>query len=168
MIATISEADIGQFRALKGQINDLYEFSGETIRAKKIVTASATFFTKMAWLVDNIEKFADVKLMENRDRFLKVKAALRKVLVDHDGAIKTGQFVKINAGIFSAARFLVRELEKAIVSIVDPEIGVRLKSERLADENVSAIQLVEVDGVGGPDDDVDDDDDDDATDTERR
>lgn len=147
--------DLDTFMRIKGWLNDLYESCGDTIRAKKTVKASPIVFTNAAWLIAEINRLPGSESLVDMKRFSNISRQVRQICQDHARAIKTGAFIDMSADVFARIRFLVRELEKVILDIVDEDDAVRVTGDRLMPEDKS----VKIDLT-----DPDDPDDADATD----
>jgi hypothetical protein len=157
------EPDVERFLQCKSRVNDLYEHCGDTIRAKKTVRAAANVFVDMKWLIDEINRLPGSELIDLK-RFTNIAKQVTLICKERAPAIRTGQFVDMSAEVFARYRFLVRELEKVILSILDEEEAAAITGEKLVDENENRVKI-DLTDPDDPDDDVDDPD---GTDVEKR
>lgn len=113
--------DLERFGSIRARIVDLYQYSGQAIRDKKTLSTSAIVFAEQKWLVDEIERVAEGPIDEaDIPRFSKVKAWVVRTYNEHEGAIRSGEFIKVSAAIFGMSRFLVKCLER-IAYVIDEE-----------------------------------------------
>ena len=153
MAAHALYTDLPRFRANKSRVSDLYEHSGNEIRERKTVMATATIFTEMDWLVKEIGRFnAPPADDAEAKRVVKIAKFVDRVNAEHANAIKTGDFLKISAEIFGSWRFLIRVLERALLRVVDDAVAASLIGDVMPDEHVGRIQLDLSEGVADPSD----------------
>lgn len=160
-----AEPDVERFLNVKARVNDLYDHCGDAIRRKETKRCAATIFLDMQWLVDEINRLPAVARDEATVRRLKsIADKVATICKERRRSIEGGLFVDVSMEVFARYRFLVGELEKQIVPLVDDETLERITGEKLADENENRVSISLTD-PDDPDDDADDDPD--ATTTEK-
>lgn len=150
--------DVERFMNYKSIINDLYDYNGDTIRAKKTVRAAACRLMDMNWMVDEICRLPGAKAVVDVKRFTNIARQVRQIVKERHRAIAGGLFIDMSSAVFARYRFLVQELEKVILPLVDEEVVERITGEKLADEDENRVKIDLMD----PDDPDDDDDDDES------
>lgn len=134
--------NLEKFRGIKGRVADLYEHCGNLIRTKQTVRCTAAIFPEMDWLVQEVKRLAGgAQAVDDPDRFRRTAAFVRRVCQEQAAVIAGGQFVKVNAEVFSAMRFLVRCVESIIAAVVDDDVAGDLASQRLPDEHTDRIEV---------------------------
>lgn len=146
--------DVERFMIYKSIINDLYDYNGDTIRAKKTVRAAACRLMDMNWMVDEICRLPGAKSVVDVKRFTNIAKQVRQIVKERHRAIAGGLFIDMSSAVFARYRFLVQELEKVIIPLVDEDVVERITGEKLADEDENRVKIDLVD----PDDPDDDDD----------
>lgn len=153
---------VAEFQALKAWINELYEYSGDSIRQKKTVTAHTSVLVKTKWLTDEYHRL----MATSNPEVEKIAKFFDNAIIDHEKSIKGGQFMRLNAGLFKSIRWMVRELEKVILATLDDDDAALMRANRVQTENVGRASLDASELLGV--DDEEDEEEDDATDTEKR
>lgn len=151
MAAKVVPPDLEQFSRIKGRVNELYENCGDTIREKRTVQVAGNIFTDMEFMIAEINRLSAGKDLEDPKRFAKIQVQVSEFCEEQSKAIKNGQFIKVNSGIFGVMRFLVRALEKVILAVVDDDDARRIKKVKLADENTSRVEFTLDDEIADPD-----------------
>ncbi len=156
---------VAEFQAHKAWINELYEYSGDSIRQKKTVTAHTSVLTRTKWLIDEARRLTAPLGGIDKD-MEKVAKFFDTAVVEQEKSIKGGQFIRLNAGLFKTIRWVVRELETIILATLDEDEAMLLRASRTATENVGRATLDATELLGVDDDEEEDDDE--ATTTEKR
>lgn len=166
VVAKKTGPDVERFLNYKSRINDLYENCGDAIRQKKTVRATAGVFADLTWMIGEIDRLAAENDVEGPEpvRYNRIKSKLMQICKERQRAIKGGQFIDMSAEVFARYRYLVLELEKIILPLVDDDDRERITGEVVADENANAVTI----SLTDPDDPDDGAADDDATDTEKK
>lgn len=128
---------VAEFQVHKAWINELYEYSGDAIRAKKTVTAHTSVLTRTQWLLTESRRLTAPMGGIDTD-MAKIAKFFDNAVIDHEKAIKGGQFLRVNAAIFSKIRWVVRELEKIILTSLDEDEAMLLRAERVGDRGASS------------------------------
>lgn len=155
------EPNVPRFLEVKARVNDLYNYCGDAIRRKETKRCSTQVFVDMQWIIAEIGRLPETPMDEATAR--RLKAIGDKVAVickERRKSIDGGEFVDVSMEVFARYRFLVNELEKRILPLVDDETVELITGEKLADENENRVSI----SLTDPDDPDDQDDDPDGTD----
>lgn len=134
--------DLERFSSIRARIVDLYQYSGQSIRDKKTVTTAAIVFAEQKWLVDEIERVAKGPVdPEDATRYAKVKAFVLRTYSECEGAIKSGEFIKVSAGIFGASRFLIKCLERIVFAIDEEAAAALVTAAKMPDAKKDRIEI---------------------------
>lgn len=151
--AKVIGPNVERFMACKSIINDLYEYNGDAIRSKKTVRATAQRLLDMDWMVDEINRLLRPDSEINAKRFVNVAKQVKQIVKERHRAITAGSFIDMSAAVFARYRFLVMELEKVILPLVDDDVFERITGDVLADEDENRVKI----NLEDPDDPDDDD-----------
>lgn len=163
-MATVKIAipNLEKFQAIKSRVNDLYGYSGETIRKGKMVRCTAHVLLEIDWLLSEIKRLGgSAESSADPERFKKIARYMKRVVDEQQDAILAGEWIDLNASLFSAMRFLVRDLQVVITGRVDEDVADELAKDRLIEER-ERISLDLAEGIADLPDDDDKDDDSDA------
>ncbi len=154
----IATPNIEKFQMCKGRINDLYAYSGEAIRKGTMVRCTAHVLLEIDWLLSEYKRLGGTaEGSADPERFKKIARYMKRVVDEQQDAILAGEWIDVNASLFSAYRFLVRDLQVVITGRVDDDVAESLARDRLLEDR-ERISLDLAEGVADlPDDDDDDD-----------
>lgn len=139
--------NLARFHAVKNRIADVYQHQGDAVRAKATLMTTSKIFEEMKFLVSEVKRLGGTKVIENPERFAKIAKFVDRIMVEQEKVIAHGEFIKINADIFGAYRFLVNCLQSVITPLLEDDVAASINRELLPDDRHGRITLDLEDGL---------------------